>query len=127
MPYQDQTLTCRDCSKTFVFTAGAQEFFAQKGYTNAPTRCKDCRLIKKQATETNATKQLYKISCKSCGKQGEMATEPRKPHDVMCSECFYRAFHAESGGTLPKEEQTDDPNSQTANEEKATIAQSGEE
>lgn len=98
MAYQDQTLTCRDCGKSFVFTARDQEFFAEKGFTNAPTRCKDCRAIKKKAPAGGAgggpagSKALFKITCKKCGKVGEMATEPRKPEDVLCSECFYEAF-----------------------------------
>jgi CxxC-x17-CxxC domain-containing protein len=119
MPYQDQTLTCRDCNKTFVFTAGAQEFYAQKGYTNAPTRCKDCRVIRKKTTEANANKQLYKIVCKSCGKQGEMATEPRKPNDVLCSECFYRNFQSEQGNN-PKGEVTNVEHAEVVSEESGT-------
>ncbi|MBQ7784571.1 MAG: zinc-ribbon domain-containing protein, partial [Clostridia bacterium] len=30
--YQDKTLTCRDCGQEFVFTAGEQEFYAEKGF-----------------------------------------------------------------------------------------------
>ena len=47
MSYTDQTLTCRDCNRAFVFTTGEQEFFAQKGFTNAPTRCPACRSARK--------------------------------------------------------------------------------
>ena len=42
MSYADKTLTCRDCGTQFVFTAGEQEFYAQKGFTNEPTRCTSC-------------------------------------------------------------------------------------
>ena len=44
--YQDKTLTCKECGKEFVFTAGEQEFFAQKGFSE-PVRCKACRDAKK--------------------------------------------------------------------------------
>ena len=30
--YQDKTLKCKDCGNDFVFTAGEQEFYAQKGF-----------------------------------------------------------------------------------------------
>lgn len=40
--YEDQELTCGDCGNAYVFTAGEQEFFAQKGFT-VPKRCKECR------------------------------------------------------------------------------------
>jgi DNA replicative helicase MCM subunit Mcm2 (Cdc46/Mcm family) len=43
----DKTLVCKDCGNEFVFTEGEQEFYAEKGFTNEPTRCKDCRAAKK--------------------------------------------------------------------------------
>jgi CxxC-x17-CxxC domain-containing protein len=49
MSYADKTLACRDCGTAFVFTAGEQEFYAQKGFTNEPTRCPSCRAARKQA------------------------------------------------------------------------------
>src|SRR3954454_22881471 len=48
MSYADKTLTCRDCGTQFVFTAGEQEFYAQKGFTNEPGRCPACRQSRKQ-------------------------------------------------------------------------------
>ena len=32
--YEDKTLVCKDCGKEFVFTAGEQEFYAEKGFQN---------------------------------------------------------------------------------------------
>jgi len=43
----DKTLICKDCGKEFLFTEGEQQFYAEKGFTNEPTRCKDCRAAKK--------------------------------------------------------------------------------
>ena len=48
MAFQDRTLTCRDCSATFVFTVGEQEFYAQKGFQHEPTRCISCRQTRKR-------------------------------------------------------------------------------
>ena len=47
MSFTDKTLECRDCGTQFVFTAGEQEFYAEKGFTNEPTRCPDCRAARK--------------------------------------------------------------------------------
>ena len=47
MSYANKTLTCLDCGTEFVFTAGEQEFYAQKGFTNEPTRCASCRQQRK--------------------------------------------------------------------------------
>ncbi|MBZ4645344.1 MAG: hypothetical protein PWR27_2036 [Petroclostridium sp.] len=43
----DINLTCKDCGSEFVFTEGEQQFYAEKGFTNQPTRCRDCRATKK--------------------------------------------------------------------------------
>src|SRR5258708_20586287 len=45
----DKTLTCRDCGTSFIFSEREQEFFAQKGFTNEPSRCPDCRAARKAA------------------------------------------------------------------------------
>ena len=46
--FQDRTLTCRDCGKEFVFSASEQQFFAEKEFTNDPSRCPECRAARKQ-------------------------------------------------------------------------------
>lgn len=53
--YQDQTLTCMEpnCKQEFVFTAGEQRFFAEKGFT-PPKRCKPCRDVKRQEKQQRA-------------------------------------------------------------------------
>ncbi len=40
--YEDKTLVCKECNE-FVFTAGEQEFYAERGFQNEPQRCKACR------------------------------------------------------------------------------------
>lgn len=45
---QDKTIVCKDCGNEFIFSAGEQEFYAQKGFENEPVRCKKCRMAKKQ-------------------------------------------------------------------------------
>jgi CxxC-x17-CxxC domain-containing protein len=47
--YTDQTLSCRDCGRGFTFTAGEQEFYASRGFTNQPSRCPECRAAAKAA------------------------------------------------------------------------------
>lgn len=47
MNYTDETITCKDCGTSFVFTAGEQAFYAEKGFTQKPVRCKSCREARK--------------------------------------------------------------------------------
>ena len=44
---EDKTLTCKESGTTFTFTGGEQQFYAEKGFTNEPARCPDCRKAKK--------------------------------------------------------------------------------
>jgi len=48
MSFQDKSIQCSDCGTTFTFSAGEQEFFASKGFTNEPRRCPQCRKSKRQ-------------------------------------------------------------------------------
>ena len=47
--YEDKILRCKDCGNEFVFTAGEQEFYAEKGFVNEPQRCKDVSLARMQS------------------------------------------------------------------------------
>src|SRR5437016_3250708 len=47
MSFQDRDMTCRDCGQPFIWTAGEQDFYAQRGFTNEPSRCPDCRRARK--------------------------------------------------------------------------------
>lgn len=46
---EDKTMKCKDCGSEFVFTAGEQEFYKEKGFQNEPQRCKACRDKKKDS------------------------------------------------------------------------------
>ncbi|MBI5465113.1 zinc-ribbon domain containing protein [Candidatus Gottesmanbacteria bacterium] len=86
--FSDQNLTCRDCGAQFVWTAGEQEFYQQKGFTNPPTRCKDCRAKKKTNFNSGGSRQMYDATCGRCGKPCQVPFQPRGDKPVYCSECF---------------------------------------
>lgn len=48
---EDKKIKCIDCHKDFIFTAGEQQFFEEKGYSE-PIRCKDCRSKRKAEKRT---------------------------------------------------------------------------
>lgn len=86
--FQDKQMVCKDCGKEFVWTAGEQAFFAQKGFQNAPTRCPEDRRANK-AQRQSAPRQMFSITCSDCGKQGEVPFQPRDPNaPVYCADCF---------------------------------------
>lgn len=92
---QDQTLTCADCGKPFTWTASEQEFYQQKGFTNPPKRCPDCRVAKKARMGDNrgggfggGQRQMYEITCANCGKKDSVPFQPRGDKPVLCRDCF---------------------------------------
>ena len=85
--YNDKTLVCKDCGQEFTFTAGEQEFYAEKGFTNEPQRCKACRDARK-ATNGVKTRQMYDAVCAECGQTCQVPFQPRDDRPVYCSECF---------------------------------------
>jgi CxxC-x17-CxxC domain-containing protein len=83
--FQDKTLKCRDCGQDFVFTAGEQEFYQEKGFTNEPMRCKACRDAKKTSGKS---RESFITTCAECGGEARVPFKPRDDRPVYCSECY---------------------------------------
>jgi CxxC-x17-CxxC domain-containing protein len=104
--FVDKSLTCADCGDTFTFTAGEQEFHAQKGFTNEPRRCPTCRASRRQQRDGyssggggyggggggggygGGTREMFTATCASCGREARVPFQPRGDKPVYCSDCF---------------------------------------
>ena len=87
--YTDQLITCVDCGQQFTFTAGEQEFYAQKGFQNKPSRCPDCRAARKASKGGGGGQRLmFRTTCSSCGGTAEVPFQPRGDKPVYCRDCF---------------------------------------
>lgn len=98
MDYQDKKLNCKDCHKDFVWSAGEQKFFADKGFTNPPIRCTDCRKKKKDgvagSSQNKPSEEMHQIKCSKCAKVSEIPFKPRDPENILCSDCFEKSLNA---------------------------------
>jgi CxxC-x17-CxxC domain-containing protein len=109
----DTTLTCRDCGQAFTFTAGEQDFYASRGYSE-PSRCPDCRAARK--AERNAggggssaygggggysrgAREMFSATCSSCGKEALVPFQPTGDKPVYCSDCFQQRGGGSRGGS----------------------------
>lgn len=92
--YEDKTLICKECGNEFVFTAGEQEFYAEKGFVNEPQRCKACRDARKNATR--GEREWFEAICDSCGGVAKVPFKPREDRPVYCSECFAKKQQEEA-------------------------------
>ena len=109
MIYQDKSIQCADCGTTFTFSAGEQEQFASRGYTNEPKRCPTCREARKarqfasggnstssyssggygnRSSYGSAQRQMFPVKCSACGKDTQVPFEPRGDRPVYCSDCY---------------------------------------
>ncbi|MDD4873631.1 MAG: zinc-ribbon domain containing protein [Dehalococcoidales bacterium] len=94
MSFQEKSIVCSDCGASFTFSIEDQEFFQSKGYTNEPKRCLSCRQARK--TERNGSgndgyrtqRQMFPVTCASCGKNTQVPFEPRGDKPVYCSDCY---------------------------------------
>ena len=73
--YEDKTLVCKECGKEFVFTAGEQEFYAERGFQNEPQRCKACRDARKNAAR--GPREFFTATCAACGGEARVPSSPR--------------------------------------------------
>jgi CxxC-x17-CxxC domain-containing protein len=110
--YADKVLSCRDCGQSFVFTVGEQEFFASRGFTNDPSRCRDCRMARRGSAGGGGgyssgggystgggyggggygggrrDREMFSVTCSSCGNEALVPFQPRGDKPVYCSDCF---------------------------------------
>ncbi len=93
MDYVDKTLECQDCGVSFTFSADEQALFADRGFTNEPKRCTECRAARKQQRYRDGygpqrQREMYPAVCADCGKDTQVPFEPRQDRPVYCSECY---------------------------------------
>ena len=84
--YEDKTLVCKECGNEFTFTAGEQEFYAEKGFVNEPQRCKSCRDARKNSSR--GEREMLEAACASCGGVAKGPFRPREDRPVYCRDCF---------------------------------------
>ena len=85
MSLTDKEIICKECGTAFMWSGGEQEFFAEKGLTNTPSRCPICR---KKKDVKHSFQTSYDIACAECGKKSQSPFKPADPQNVLCQECF---------------------------------------
>jgi len=95
--YTDRVMSCVDCAQEFVFTAGEQEFFASRGFTEAPKRCGPCRQARK--SQRSSSGGGYSAGGGGYSSRGSFGggggyggdsygeRRPREMYSATCAEC----------------------------------------
>jgi CxxC-x17-CxxC domain-containing protein len=100
MEYKDKLLTCSECGTEFVFTAGEQLFYAEKGFKNEPRRCKACkgkRGAQAPSQGRAASRVVTTTVCSQCGKETTVPFKVTQGRPVYCRECFQQRRAAGAG------------------------------
>ena len=87
--YEDKVLVCGECGGNFIFSAGEQEFYFEKGFANEPKRCKPCRDARKtRAGERRGPREMHEAVCAECGAATTVPFRPVSNRPIYCQECF---------------------------------------
>lgn len=88
--FEDKTLVCKDCGREFTFTAGEQAFYAEKGFKNEPTRCKDCRKSRngRKSQQEKPERELFDVVCAACGAPCKVTFKPSNGKPIYCDDCY---------------------------------------
>lgn len=89
MAFEDKVLVCRECGSEFIFSAGEQEFYAEKGFVNEPSRCPSCRAARRQRVNGDRPqRELFPAICSQCGVETQVPFRPSGDKPVYCRECY---------------------------------------
>lgn len=109
MEFEDKTLTCKECGTNFIWTTGEQEFYQQRGLTNQPGRCGDCRAARKASGggyggggggggyASSGPREMFEATCTDCGNMARVPFQPTPGKAVRCSSCFEAVRGAGNG------------------------------
>lgn len=82
---EDKYLICQDCGNKFLWTAGEQKFFLDKGLQNIPKRCKVC--VQQYKEKLHSKHPVWPVKCTKCGKKSEVSFDPMT-EDILCEKCY---------------------------------------
>ena len=88
--FSDKTLQCVECGGDFIFSRNEQAFYAERGFTNEPKRCKNCRDKRKGVSRDagGSSRQMVSVTCDSCGVATEVPFTPVSGKPVYCRDCY---------------------------------------
>jgi CxxC-x17-CxxC domain-containing protein len=90
--FADKNLTCVECGGQFLFSKNEQAFYSERGFTNEPKRCKNCRDKRKTGRDggsgSSRERVMVSVTCDSCGVATEVPFTPVSGKPVYCRDCY---------------------------------------
>ena len=109
MDFEDRSIQCEDCGTEFVHSASDQARYAERGFTNDPKRCRDCREKRKSRQQGGGgrgggggrsfgggggggggrpRREEFEAVCDSCGITTTVPFKPVEGRPVYCRDCY---------------------------------------
>lgn len=104
MSFEDKNIACADCGADFVHSAQDQARYAERGFTNEPKRCRDCREKRKSQNSGGGggggggygggggggrpQREFFDATCAECGARTTVPFKPTEGRPVYCRDCF---------------------------------------
>ncbi len=104
MPFEDKNIVCSDCGEEFVHSAEDQSRYAERGFTNEPKRCRNCRDKRKSQggggggggggrssggfRSSRPAGDSYEAVCAACGATTTVPFKPTQGRPVYCRDCY---------------------------------------
>jgi len=112
MTYEDKKIVCSDCGQEFTHSAEDQARYAERGFTNEPKRCRDCRDQRKAqggggrhaggaggprggrgdsaggGGRSDASRPSFEATCAECGAKTTVPFKPSQGRPVYCRDCY---------------------------------------
>ncbi len=96
MEYEDKSIACSDCDEEFIHSAEDQSRYAERGFTNEPKRCRDCREKRKGQRDSRGgapggdrpRRESFDATCAECGQATTVPFKPTQGRPVYCRDCF---------------------------------------
>jgi CxxC-x17-CxxC domain-containing protein len=86
MVLEEKTIICKECAEAFLFSAGEQGYYLEKGLLNEPQRCANCR--EQRRRERTLYHRVSSVICAGCNCETTVPFVPRLNRPVYCDSCY---------------------------------------
>ena len=104
MPFEDRELRCASCGQPFVWTAGEQAYYADKGLGHEPRHCRRCKsrrpTVIRPGPAPPASAADTRVTCSQCGRPTVVPFLPAAGRPVFCRTCYHRRRASDARGPV---------------------------
>ncbi|MCA9815427.1 MAG: zinc-ribbon domain containing protein [Candidatus Obscuribacterales bacterium] len=86
----DKYIRCKDCDASFLFSKEEQNFFCDKKLEYTPSRCHNCRVLRRASSRFSKRSSVSAVVCISCKSLTYVPFKPKGHSPVYCRYCMHK-------------------------------------